>query len=422
MIPIRPVIAGLVIGLGFHAAAQDKKRPREFTIAPTKLEAPPDFVTTVPVPGASVAAVSDAAGLLVVGRQNPDPKARDDRHLAVFRLGPDGLPAADPAWITLPKPPALADESNYAVGLLFHPSLPVLYVWQDVTAPPPEKQEKDPAFTKWLDFDHLVIFSVKDGTLQPIASGASGAGFHCGLSGGTIGLDYEGKTLFVPNVTGESPTSGAIAFYSLDANGLPGEQPGFEQEPGKAAQRMSLSKKAEDKENRDMTVPRDQKLYRYFPTGQGWFAGREAVIMGGYNGCMVGDFHNGSLRQAWFTLPLLQGHCTLAGHPTAPAVYLAMHDHNHLYAIAQIDGYLTQLPQDATLTGAHFIGLPVVMGKRAKIAIGDNLLKAVHLFGLRPDGMLDGTGEQFSVKVTGPVRGLAYSEKFDRLYVAGDGG
>ena len=87
-----------------------------------------------------------------------------------------GLPAGAPTWITLPKPAVLATNVNYPLGLQFHPKLPLLYVWQDITAPPGDKQEKHAAFSNHLEFDHLLLYAIKPGALELVQTGARGTG------------------------------------------------------------------------------------------------------------------------------------------------------------------------------------------------------------------------------------------------------
>src|SRR5204862_25722 len=67
-------------------------------------------------------------------------------------------------------PDVLSGNANYALGLLFHPRLPLLYVWQDIKAPPADKQENHPEFADYLEFDHLLIYEVKDGALELLQS------------------------------------------------------------------------------------------------------------------------------------------------------------------------------------------------------------------------------------------------------------
>ena len=381
---------------------------REIEITPTVLAETPAFVTPVVVPGALCAAVSDAASLLVVGH-----RAVSNQHLAVFKLDADGRPAGAPLRVTLPKPAVLATNANYPLGLLFHPRLPILYVWQDVNAPPPDKQEKHAAFTDYLEFDHLLIFAVTNGGLELLQTAAHGAGFHCGLGGGTIGLDFDAKTLFVPNAVGGTWDESGIGYYALDEQGLP-QNPdkldGATPKP-KGARAPALAK---TKIERTLATLQRKRTHRYYPSGAGWVAGRDAMIMGGYSGCLVADFPQGNLRQAWFNLPDAIGNCIVGGHPSAPAIYLSLLNTSRLFQIGHADGYVSLLPQTAVAKGAQLSGAPVVLTRQARVAVGAG--RAVVLFGLQPDGRFDGKAEQFAVP-SATVRSLAYSEKRGRLYV-----
>jgi hypothetical protein len=132
---------------------------------------------------------------------------------------------------------------------------------------------------------------------------------------------------------------------------------------------------------------------------------------------MISDVHNGGVRQTWFHLSELSGAVFVSGHPTAPAAYLCLQESDHLYAMGQVNGYLSLLPQEATVTGATFVGTPVVLAKQSRVAVGDS--KGLHLFGLQPDGKLDGTVERLPLS-SASVKGFTYSEKHSRLYVAVD--
>lgn len=88
------------------------------------------FITEIPAPDAAELAVSEAARLVAVryNGENAD-------QVSIFSLDKTGaLTGAQPISLVLPKR-ELAEHPNYALGLTFHPSLPLLYVWQDVTVP-----------------------------------------------------------------------------------------------------------------------------------------------------------------------------------------------------------------------------------------------------------------------------------------------
>ncbi len=400
-------IIGLLLDFTSSTFAADVRR--EFEVAPTVLKEAPTFITQVLVPDANCAAVSPVAPVLVVGH-----RTTNNQHLAVFRLDAAGLPAGAPTWITLPKPAVLATNVNYPLGLQFHPKLPLLYVWQDINGPTPDKQENNPAFKNHLEFDHLLIYTVKDGALELAQTGARGTGFHCGLQGGTVGLDFGAKNLYVPNAQGATWDEAGIGAYELDEQGLLEDQDKLSTESGKV---KGVSAAPKNRFERRVVLLQRKRTHRYYPSGAGWVAGSEAMVMGGYSGCLVIDFNQGNLRQTWFNLPDVVGNCVVAGHPQAPAVYLALQNTPRLFQIAHSDGYVSLLPQAAIVTGARLTGTPVVLTKQSQVAVGD--ARSLHLFGLQPDGRLDGKVDQFPVPAA-QVRGLAYSERHGRLYVSVD--
>ncbi len=401
-------LLGLLLAFTLPAATL----PREFEVTPTPLAEPPAFITQVVVSNALCAAVSEASSLLVVGQ-----RSTNDQHLAVFRLGADGLPAGEPTRLALPKPAVLAKHANYPLGLLFHPRLPVLYVWQDISAPPQDQQEKHAAFTNWLEFEHLLIYAVKPTGLELVETAAHGVGFHCGLTGGTVGLDAAGKMLFLPNSIGATYDEAGIAYYALDEQGLPVDSD--EADAGKSRVKAGKEKPLASRFARTVVALQRKRTHRYYPSGAGWFAGSDAMVMGGYSGCMSADFQRGGLRQSWFTTLEFAGHCVLAGHPNQPAIYLAMQNTPRLFQLAHADGYVSLLPQVASAKGVQLQGAPVVLTQQARVAVG--AAKSVCLFGLEADGRLDGKVEQVTLP-SASVRAMAYAEKRGRLYVAVDKG
>ena len=401
-------LLGLLLAFTLPAATL----PREFEVTPTPLAEPPAFITQVVVSNALCAAVREASSLLVVGQ-----RSTNDQHLAVFRLGADGLPAGEPTRLALPKPAVLAKHANYPLGLLFHPRLPVLYVWQDISAPPQDQQEKHAAFTNWLEFEHLLIYAVKPTGLELVETAAHGVGFHCGLTGGTVGLDAAGKMLFLPNSIGATYDEAGIAYYALDEQGLPVDSD--EADAGKSRVKAGKEKPLASRFARTVVALQRKRTHRYYPSGAGWFAGSDAMVMGGYSGCMSADFQRGGLRQSWFTTLEFAGHCVLAGHPNQPAIYLAMQNTPRLFQLAHADGYVSLLPQVASAKGVQLQGAPVVLTQQARVAVG--AAKSVCLFGLEADGRLDGKVEQVTLP-SASVRAMAYAEKRGRLYVAVDKG
>lgn len=408
---------GFIIALAFLPTCLDAENlPREFAVTPRTMAETPPFLTQLSVPHATCAAVSESLALAVVGHHS-----NEGKHLAVFSLDGGGIPQEEPVWITLPKPDPLASHSNYPLGLLFHPTLPLLYIWQDIDAPPPDEQlEKNPALKPWGEFDHLLIYKVGNGALELVHAGAHGFGFHLGQRGGTVGLDFESKHLFVPNTRGESPLEGGIAYFQLDEEGLPAAEPEEtpkNQQP-KGLEIMAMQHQTTAKTRR--AAPKKGVACRKAPSGLGWVAEREAVIMGGNSGCLMADFHDGSLRRSWFDINDLAnvGWVSIAAHSQKPVMYLCLQDSRFFYSIGQVNGWVSLLPQKATFAGSpHLYGPPVVLDKHAKVVVGD--ANALHFLGIDSTGRLDGTCERLPLPA-GLVQAFTYSSKHDRLYVAVD--
>jgi hypothetical protein len=284
-----------------------------------------------------------------------------------------------------------------------------------LAAPPQDRQEKHAAFVPWLEFDHLLIYSVTPAGLELSETAAHGAGFHCGLNGGTVGLDADAKTLFLPNSTGATYDEAGIAFYALDENGLP-----VDADTAGAAQSRSRTAKPKlgaTRFARTVASLQRKRTHRYYPSGAGWFAGAGAMLMGGYAGCLVADFDQSGLRQSWFSVPEPVGHCVLAGHPSLPAAYLAVQNTPRLVQIAHAEGYLSLLPQIAFVKGAQFLGAPVVLPQPALLAAATTA--SICFLGIDADGRLDGKVRQLPLPGLSP-RAMTWSAKHQRLYVAVD--
>src|SRR4051812_25529781 len=116
----------------------------------------PNLVRVV-APAARCMAVSDTHGLIAVGHHAKGA----DAPVSVFKLGSDGTPTGDPVRLTHLRPAALEKIPVAALGVAFHPSLPLLYVWQDLDGPSipvtlVRKWRTDAA--ELAAFDHLLIY------------------------------------------------------------------------------------------------------------------------------------------------------------------------------------------------------------------------------------------------------------------------
>src|SRR5438067_8199058 len=181
---------GVVVSLSLLTSAAGG---RELTVklTPTDLAKVP-YVVPVVAPAAYCAAVGDAAGLVAVGH-----KVDKQAQLSLFRLDAQGKPADKPIVVKLPKPATLAQRDTYPLSLAFHPTLPLLYVWQEVEGlkgdpvPPDE-----PA---WKEFDHLLIYSLEKAPELLVAL-CRGPLFHTGNAAGSLGLDGGNGLLYIPNL------------------------------------------------------------------------------------------------------------------------------------------------------------------------------------------------------------------------------
>jgi hypothetical protein len=403
----------------------------ELTVKLTAIDAEKvPYVVPLVALGARSAAVSDSLGMVAIGQT-----VNKDAQLSLFRLDAQGKPtAAAPVVVKLPKPAALAQRDTYPLSLAFHPSLPLLYVWQDVKAldgdPPPPT---DPA---WKDLDHLLIYALDGAAPELLLSLCRGSLFHTGNVAGSLGLDVTNGRLYVPNLrlgAKNPPDHAALGWFSLDADGLP---VAGDDEPTKAVPVATVAKAAADRAAR-LTVLRaavtagkpvgafrhtPEKTYGFswFPSGAGFVpVTRDLFIACGPYGPVTWDGSDRRARAQVFLMPVnfVSYYCTrIAGHPTLPVVYAGMVGYSWAHRVEHADGYITLAPQVVLLEGCTLKTPPVVLAKRNLVAWGGP--NAVYLAAIDAEGKFKDTpGSQ--VNVMNPVvEGLAYSEKFNLLYVA----
>jgi hypothetical protein len=341
----------------------------------------------VVAPSSVCAAVHDNLGLLALGFHGPA-----DVHVALYKLDGNGTPAAGPAQTILPRTESLKQYPHYALALAFHPKLPLLYVWQDI-AGPPEAPASNPAYK---EFDHLAIYAVNNGQLQLLQSHARGLHYLCGNGVGSLALDPEGKRIFLPNL--RHPVSGrpAIGYLALDANGVP-----------------LVFEGAETPVIVEVADFRDQ------PTGMGFWAVSDKVLLAsGVYGPLTWDTEN---RRAALNVILIPGATTylICGHPKLPLVYGVQLGGYCAFGMEHADGFLTQIPQSVTISGSvAFQTLPVVMtGRSHRLITGG--ANAIYAVPLDAAGKLTNTVEMLTVTCAS-MHALAYSGKFDKLYVGVD--
>ncbi|MFA5042502.1 MAG: hypothetical protein WC381_07100 [Kiritimatiellia bacterium] len=344
-------------------------------------------VIQVAAPGAVCAAAQDDTARLAVGV-----RGTGECHIAVFPLGPAGnVLTGGVARVGLPKIAALKDYTPYPLDMAWHPRLPLLYVWQDAAGPGAAVPANSPVFR---EFDHLAVYSLTGGVLQCVRSYARGSNYVWGQTTGRIALDPEGKRLFLPNLRDAKTGRSQIGYLVLDTNGLP----------------VAV-------EDRVEPVAVDVGDLRANPSGLGFVvATPRAAIFSGIAGPVTWDTEN---RRAALNCLMVRGvpaDCFVGAGAQSAAVFGAARNGNFVYRVAQVDGFLTMLPQVMTVAGAAFAAPPVAMpGKPDRLAIGG--ANKIHFLPLDAAGSLTEPVEELAVACPA-VRALAYSRKFDRLYVA----
>ncbi|MEO8205273.1 MAG: hypothetical protein ABI615_03775 [Chthoniobacterales bacterium] len=385
---IRHLLLFLFLGIG---ASRSIGAPLEFNIPVSKTPVP--SLVQIALPGTRCAAVSDSQSLLAIGHH-----ASNGMHISIYTLDATGTPSVAPAaQVALPTSPALQKSENYPISVAFHPTLPLLYVWQDINAPemPAAQDDKNPVYK---EFDHLLIYAVKGGgSLQLVQSLARGPGFAYKQTLGKLEVDPINQRLFLPNLRVPKAlmdATASVGYYSLDVQGMPARTA-----------------------SQPTPTPKVLTPLVAYPVGLG-FAGasKDAVIVGAQDGPIVWEFDNRRVNASKIYFHNAAG-LWVSGHPKLPLVYMAGNNTPKVFCMEHVDGFLTLLPQRVTVDGASFQSAPVVMTKQNRIAVGG--INFVYTFKLDATGRLTTEMEQSPLSQA-RVSALAYSEKLDRLYVGVD--
>lgn len=420
------------LGLSIVAtAAAPACAGRDVTIKliPVELDKAP-FVVPLVAPGATCAAAGDVQSMVAVGQ-----KVGKDAQVSLFKVDAQGKPAAAAVVVKLPRPATVAGRETYPLSLVFHPTLPLLYVWQDVEAlkgdPVPPT---DPA---WKDLDHLLIYSLDAATPELLLALCRGPQFHTGNVAGSLCLDLPRGRLYVPNLRfGEkSPPEkgGGVGWFALAGDGLPisaAEEPA-KPEPPVAPPKALADRPARLAALRGLVAaskpvgafahtPPEAYGFGAYPCGAGFIPiSHDVFITCGYLGAMTWDLADRRARCQLFLMPVnfVTYYCArITPHPTLPVVYATMSGYSYAHRVEHVDGYFTLAPQVAMLDGATLKGLPVVLAKRSVVAW--SITGAVYLAPIDAEGRFKNEkGTQVNVPNALP-EALTYSEKLDRLYVA----
>lgn len=421
------------------AMAEPTPLPKREITLPAHLGTCENLVT-VPAPPSRCAVVSEKAGILAVAHQSGTIP-----QVSLFALDGKGqLKSPTPVGISLPKPTALGTRVNYPLAVAAHPKLPLLYVWQDIA--PAGRGE--PADNYHDDgFCHLLIYDLKSGQPELVQSLAQGEEFPRSNIGGGIALDASGHRLFVPNLRRPAPRGGtsspAVGYFRLNDAGLADaedaddalqvpisdskkneNQPVRKKLPTaarKAAKAAGQPTQKEQLVSSKHGISDSPATFPSRPTGFSFFPVTDTVcIVAGPLGPVTWDEENRRGQFSSVTLPparVLQNRVRLAGHPSLPVVFFSGVTTSWVYRMEHADGFMTLLPQRGTLEGALLTSAPVIMPKRHQFVCGGQ--KTIYVIGFDEQGALN--GERIDVPVNCPsVEAVAYSNRFDKLYVAVD--
>lgn len=341
----------------------------------------------VALPGTACVAVSEKYRLAVFGHTG-----FPDNVLTVLPLDATGAVEPVPASRIVPeKPESLKAFTLSMPAAVFHPALPLLYVWRDVAYPfPSSGKAVNPVFR---DFDHLAVYAVTNRTLALVGTYARGPAYEYGLQAGSLAVDPQGRRLFVPNI--RDPRSGrcAVGYLPLTEAGLP-----LATEDAAAPASVDIAQ------------------FETFPAGKGWAVFNERVaITAGINGLLLWDTGN---RLAFLSRVLLREwpglSVAVGGHPAIPAAYFACTP--RVGMIETAEGYPTLLPRDKVVPDAVFTSPPVVQpGAPAGLAVGG--VNAVYWIGIdKTSGRFDGR-DSVIVVTNKAVRALASAPAWNRLYI-----
>ena len=364
-------------------------------IAPESIPPAADsnFVERVVAPRAVWATVSVPARMLVVSHA-----AGADKHLSLFALDETGRPTgAAPVSIVLPKPASLAAYTSVVASVVAHPTLPVLYVLQDIPIPQKPSPADPRVIPAFHDLDRLLMYKLEPGRARLVASGHGDRFFYgqhavAGLLGAPLGLDADNRRLYLPNLRDPSVAKGpqtAVGYLALDEHGLPAIKDG------------------------KMTPTETRSTFKNgYPIGLGWVpVSGDLVIFGAYQHIVTWNMAN---RRAPLTFKVCgpDWGAQLEGHPTLPMLYRVLPTQKRLMAMELVDGYPTLFPQELSMPYCY---RPQVLAKRNQLAVGRK--NQLLLIGLDADGKFTTDVTSIAIANFGG-NALCYSAPLDRLYVA----
>jgi hypothetical protein len=419
MVVRAPFILALVVSLSARGA--------DIIVEPAAPDTPLENLVQVVVPQARLAAVSEVLPTLAFTyRPSPADKPAAPGRLSIFGIDDKGHPVGTPApppppapapaagapappkpaplpplplfTVKLPRPASLAAYPAAATSLLFHPKLPLLYVWQDIAGPPMTSAKDNVVYR---EFDHLLVYSLAPNQAPKLElATARGPGFVYGTSAGTLSLDASARRMMLPNLrtltSADNAAGTSVGYVKLDDKGM----------PVKDGDKLAI-------------VIDDMPAYSAFPNGTGCvFASDSVCVFAGYYGPVTWDSENRRGRFCSYMMAGAASALRLVGHPKLPLVYMSMYGTPGVFSMEHADGYLTMQPKMLRIKGgAGVLTPPVFMPRHNKMALGAS--SRVYLVSVDAEGNFLPSVTQTLVR-NPATEAIAYSEKFDRLYVAAE--
>ncbi len=343
------------------------------------------FIAEFVAPGASEMALSESMRLVAVTH-----KGEQAARVSIYTLDETGAPAAtEPMALELPRRGPLAAHTTYALGVTFHPTLPLLYVWQDVNAP------QDQAET----FEHLLIFRVAHGKAELVQACGKGSDYAAGRKVGYIAFDDRATRLYFPNLTRMEkgkPVNG-IGYFRIGKNGLVLPEDGTAEAGFMAQSEVAFS----------LYIPHDN-AGGFVPVSD------EVIIFAGAAGPISWDQVEARQRFSYVGVwPPARPYRRIAAHPTLSVIYMSLLGTGYVLQLKHAEGYITSNFQATTITGPT--SRPVVLGNRKMVAFGAK--NQIQFISIDDRGYFLPEFRR-AVVSSDDVSALSYSEKFDKFYVA----
>ena len=367
------------------------QQPRTVPPKEVPLDAVTNLVERVYAPAAKWCLEQPAARVLVVGHL-----AGIDRHMSIFPMDEAGRVSTStpPVAVSLPAlPPSLPGLSNVAFHAATHPTLPLIYVFQDIvgtTLPPFGDPATNPVFK---DLDRLLVYQIatNSGTL---VTAVRGDWFRYGFTGDpnpiVMAYDTNNHRLYMPtlrNSATNDPVSKMIGYLKIDANGLP----------------MTNDNKIVPPVTLEVGAASVNQ-------GYGWMIqSSNRVAVGVMGNIFFWDMADRGDQMQYFS-PQPYHSIAIAAHPNQNLIY-SIYIQQSLSATELADGHPTLQPRIIPIGGSS---LPVVMEKHQRIAIG--AVSRVAFVNIDAEGHFTGDFSMLGFTEFGGTA-MYYSPRFDRLYV-----